>query len=51
MIIQRRRALLAASTATAATLLSGCSFAKHPGPKGDWDRLEDGDLLLAVPKG
>jgi len=51
MTIQRRRALLAASTATAATLLSGCSFAKHPGPKGDWDRLEDGDLLLAVPKG
>ena len=51
MTIQRRRALLAASTATAATLLCGCSFAKHPGPKGDWDRLEDGDLLLAVPKG
>ena len=35
----------------AATLLSSCSSAQHPGPKGDWDRLEDGDLLLAVPKG
>ena len=51
MTIQRRRALLAFSTATAATLLSSCSSAKHPGPEGDWDRLEEGDLLLAVPKG
>ena len=51
MTIQRRRALLAASTATAAALLTGCSSTQHPGPEGDWDRLEDGDLLLAVPKG
>lgn len=51
MTIQRRRVLLAASTATAATLLSGCSSTQHPGPGGGWDRLEEGDLLLAVPKG
>jgi len=50
MTIQRRRALLAFSTAGAATLLSSCSSAQHPGPEGDWDRLEEGDLLLAVPK-
>ena len=51
MTIQRRRALLTASTVGTAALLASCSFAKHPGPGGDWDRLEDGGLLLAVPKG
>lgn len=51
MTIQRRRALLAASMAGTAALLGSCSFSKHPGPEGDWDRLEDGDLLLAVPQG
>ena len=51
MTIGRRRTLLAASTVGTAALLAGCSFAKHPGPEGDWDRLEDGDLLLAVPTG
>jgi len=51
MTIQRRRVLLTASTAGAAALLASCSLTKHPGPEGDWERLEDGDLLLAVPKG
>ena len=51
MTIQRRRALLTASTVGTAALLASCSFAKHPGPGGAWDRLEDGGLLLAVPKG
>ena len=50
MTIQRRRTLLTASTAGAAALLASCSLTKHPGPEGDWERLEDGDLLLAVPK-
>ena len=51
MTIGRRRALLTASTAGAATILAGCSSSQCPGPDGDWDRLDDGDLLLAVPKG
>lgn len=51
MTIGRRRALLTASTAGAATILAGCSSSQYPGPDGDWERLEDGNLLLAVPEG
>ena len=47
--MNRRRLLSLAAFPLGATILSGCGSAGLPKPPGDWQRVSDGNLVVAVP--
>ena len=49
--MNRRRLLSLAAFPLGATILSGCGSASLPKPPGDWQRVSDGNLVVAVPSG
>ena len=49
--MNRRRLLSLAAFPLGATILSGCGSAGLPKPPGDWQRVSDGNLVVAVPSG
>lgn len=51
MNMNRRGALSLAALPLGATILLGCSSNNFPKPPGDWQRVSDGNLLVAVPSG
>ena len=49
--MDRRKVLSLTAFPLGATIISGCGSNNLPKPPGDWQRVSDGNLVVAVPSG